>query len=215
MKIGIFGGSFDPPHIAHLILAQEACNQLGLERLLWVLTPNPPHKRGRRMTPAPQRWEMLQLALQGNPLFVPSRIDIDRPPPQYAVDTLHLLGQAYPEAELIYLIGGDSLRDLPTWRNPLGVIAAPAALGVFRRPRVRIDLARLESQLPGITAKIRWVEAPRLDISATRVRRLAGAGMDFRYYIPDAVHAYIIENGLYLPAPTGLLPAHPTWKNKF
>lgn len=197
MKIGVFGGSFDPPHIAHLILAQEACSQLGLERLLWVLTPNPPHKRGRQMTPAPLRWEMLTLALQDNPLFVPSRIDIDRPPPQYAVDTLHLLRQAYPGSELVYLIGGDSLRDLPTWRQPLEVITASSALGVFRRPRVRIDLERLESQLPGLTAKIRWVETPRLDISATLVRRLAGEGRPFRYYVPEAVHSYILEKSLY------------------
>lgn len=197
MKIGVFGGSFDPPHIAHLILAQEACNQLALDSLLWVLTPNPPHKRGRRMTPAPQRFAMLQLALRHNPAFTPSRVDIDRPPPQYAVDTLQILAQQYPLAELVYLIGSDSLRDLPTWHKPQEVIAACAAIGVLRRPRVRLDLDRLEAQLPGLTAKLRWIEAPRLDISATHVRKLAASGKAFRYYVPEDVFAYITENQLY------------------
>ena len=199
LRLGIFGGSFDPPHVAHLILAQEACNQLGLDRLLWVLTPDPPHKRGRRLAPTEQRFAMLQLALQGNPAFVPSRVDIDRPPPQYAVDTLHILALAYPPAELIYLMGGDSLRDLPTWRRPQEVVAACDAIGVLRRPRVRLDLARLEAQLPGLNRKIRWVDAPRLDISATYIRRLAGAGKEFRYYVPEAVYEYIREQRLYRP----------------
>lgn len=197
MQLGVFGGSFDPPHVAHLILAQEACNQLGLDQVLWVLTPDPPHKRLRKLTPADARFAMLTLALQGNPVFLPSRIDIDRPPPQFAVDTLHLLAQAYPQAKLVYLIGGDSLRDLPTWRRPEEVIAASAAIGVLRRPRVRIDLARLEAQLPGLSSKIRWIEAPRLDISATQIRRLVRAGQEFRYYVPDAVHTFINENQLY------------------
>jgi nicotinate-nucleotide adenylyltransferase len=197
MRLGVFGGSFDPPHVAHLILAQEACNQLGLDQVLWVLTPDPPHKRSRRLTPAAIRYQMLALALQGNPVFVASRIDIDRPPPQYAVDTLHLLAQEYPQAELVYLIGGDSLRDLPTWRRPAEVIAASDAIGVLRRPRVRIDLDRLEAQLPGLSSIIRWIEAPRLDISATQIRRLVGAGKAFRYYVPDVVHTFIVEKRLY------------------
>ena len=203
MKIGVFGGSFDPPHIAHLILAQEACNQLGLERLLWVLTPDPPHKRGRKLTAAPLRYAMLELALQGNPLFVPSRVDIDRPAPQYAVDTLHLLSNESPQAELIYLIGGDSLRDLPRWYRPQEILTASAAIGVLRRPRVRLDLNRLEAKLPGLSAKIRWIEAPQIDISATHIRRLAGAGKAFRYYVPEAVHAFILEKQLYRVAQAG------------
>lgn len=199
LKLGIFGGSFDPPHLAHLILAQEACNQLGLDQVLWVLTPDPPHKRGRRMTPSSLRYTMLQLALQENPAFIPSRVDIDRPPPQYAVDTLHILAKEYPGAELVYLIGGDSLRDLPTWRQPLGVIAASAAIGVMRRPRVRINLEGLEAQLPGLSAKICWIEAPRLDISATYIRRLVQQGKQYRYYVPEPVFNFIEDKQLYRP----------------
>lgn len=197
MKIGVFGGSFDPPHIAHLILAQEACNQLELDRVLWVLTPDPPHKRGRRLTAASTRLAMLQLALQDNTAFLPSRVDIDRPAPQYAVDTLHLLAKQHPQTELVYLIGGDSLRDLPTWRRPLEIISASAAIGVLRRPGARLNLARLESQLPGLLEKIRWIDAPRLDISATHIRRLVAEGKAFRYYVPEQVFAYIQKNQLY------------------
>lgn len=199
MKLGIFGGSFDPPHVAHLILAQEACNQLGLDHLLWVLTPDPPHKRDRRLTPTVLRLEMLQLALQGNPAFIPSRVDIDRPPPQYAVDTLQILAQEYPQAELVYLMGGDSLRDLPTWHRPLDVIAASSAIGVMRRPRVRVDLERLETQLPGLSAKISWIKAPRLDISATYIRRLVREGQQYRYYVPEPVYGFIEDKQLYIP----------------
>jgi len=199
MKIGVFGGSYDPPHVAHLILAQEACNQLGLDRILWVLTPDPPHKRGRHLTAAPTRLAMLNLALQDNPVFIPSRVDIDRPPPQYAVDTLHLLAKEYPQAELVYLMGGDSLRDLPTWRRPLEIILASAAIGVLRRPGARLNLARLERLLPGLLEKTRWIDAPRLDISATHIRRLVAEGKAYRYYVPEQVFAFIQENQLYRP----------------
>jgi len=197
MKIGVFGGSFDPPHVAHLILAQEACNQLGLDRILWVLTPDPPHKRGRHLTAASTRLAMLNLALQDNPVFTPSRVDIDRPPPQYAVDTLHLLAKEYPQAELVYLMGGDSLRDLHTWRRPLEIISASAAIGVLRRPGARLNLARLERQLPGLIEKTRWIDAPRLDISATHIRKLVAEGKAYRYYVPEQVFAFIQENQLY------------------
>ena len=150
MKIGVFGGSFDPPHIAHLILAQEACNQLELDRVLWVLTPDPPHKRGRRLTAASTRLAMLQLALQDNTAFLPSRVDIDRPAPQYAVDTLHLLAKEYPHAELVYLMGGDSLRDLPTWRRPFPEKADPYAL----QRLVSRTHPEVEVRVPGLMERI-------------------------------------------------------------
>src|SRR5512143_3713267 len=113
--IGVFGGTFDPPHTGHLILAAEAQAQLDLERILWVLTPTPPHKPGQRITSTALRLEMLQAAIDGNPDFELSRVDLDRPPPHYAVDSVHLLRAAYPQAWLAYLMGGDSLDDLPTW----------------------------------------------------------------------------------------------------
>ena len=116
-RLGVFGGTFDPPHLGHLILAAEACSKLELERLLWVLTPDPPHKLDRKITPLEHRLAMVTLAIQDTPAFELSRVEIDRPGPHYMVDTLGLLMKAHPSAELVLLIGGDSLSDLPTWQR--------------------------------------------------------------------------------------------------
>lgn len=196
-RIGIFGGTFDPPHIGHLILGAEACEQLGLDRLLWVLTPDPPHKRGRYISPLPQRLDLLRAALDGNPAFELSPVDIDRPPPHYALDTMQILRQLYPGAELIYLLGGDSLRDLPVWHLPLDFVAACDALGVMRRPGDAVDLFRLEQQLPGIGSRLRFIRAPLLEISSSDIRRRIRQNRTFRYFLPPAVYDLIQERRLY------------------
>lgn len=197
MRIGVFGGTFDPPHLAHLILAAEACDQLSLDRLLWVLTPDPPHKQGLDITPLPQRLALLQAALADNPDFEISRVDIDRPPPHYAVDTLHLLRAAFPGAELVYLLGGDSLVDLPAWVRPQEFVRACDELGVMNRPGELPDLDALDAQLPGLAEKVRWVQAPLLEISGSIIRRRAAQGGTYRYYVLPAVYALIEEWGLY------------------
>ena len=197
MRLGIFGGTFDPPHLAHLILAAEAQALLGLARILWVLTPLPPHKSGRSITPLPLRLEMLTAALQGNPHFEIARVDIDRPPPYYAVDTLRLLKAAYPDDELVYLMGGDSLRDLPGWYEPQAFVAECHALGVMQRPGAQIDWDALERRLPHLRAKVQLFSAPELDISSGLVRQKIAAGQHFRYYLPAAVYELIVRRGLY------------------
>ena len=159
-RLGIFGGTFDPPHLGHLILAAEALDQLNLDRVLWVLTPEPPHKHGQNRQSLDDRLGMLHVAISEFPSFQLSRVDIDRSPPHYAVDTVRLLAQQYPLSELIYLIGGDSLRDLPRWHKPLELVAACKSLGVMRRPEAHFDLARLEESLPGVTRKILNIDAP-------------------------------------------------------
>ena len=111
MRIGVFGGTFDPPHLAHLILAEEARYQLALERVLWVLTPESPLKPNDRITPVEQRLDMLEAALIENPAFEVSRVDLDRPPPHYAFETLKILKGSFSKGELFYLMGGDSFRD--------------------------------------------------------------------------------------------------------
>ncbi len=203
MRIGIFGGTFDPPHVGHLILAAEALEQLKLDRLLWVLTPEPPHKQDQPITPLAARLELVMAAILDNPAFELSRIEIDRQGPHFAVDTVHLLANQFPGAELIYLIGGDSLRDLPTWHNPQGLIAAVSQLGVMRRPDARINLARLERMLPGLSAKTIYIDAPRIEISSSLVRQRAAEGRDFRYYLPEQV--YRLVDGMHLyQTPTGV-----------
>ncbi len=121
--IGLFGGTFDPPHIGHLILAAEMRAQLSLDRLLWVLTPDPPHKQGQLITPVEHRLAMVKLAISNNDQFELSMVDIDRPGPYYAQDSVKIIAKQNPGADLVYLMGGDSLRDLPAWHCPTELVA--------------------------------------------------------------------------------------------
>jgi nicotinate-nucleotide adenylyltransferase len=196
-RLGIFGGTFDPPHLGHLILAQEACAQLGLARLLWVLTPIPPHKLGQAITPPAHRLAMLELAVRDDPSFEVSRVELDRPGPHYTADTLQLLAERFPSADLALLIGGDSLRDLPTWRFAPHLVAACREIGVMRRPGDSVDLSALERQIPGVQARVRFVDAPLLEISSSEIRRRVQQGKPFRYYLSPPVYEYILEKHLY------------------
>ncbi len=197
LRLGVFGGTFDPPHKGHLALAGAARRELRLDRVLWVLTPLPPHKTDQQITPLDDRLAMLEAALAKRPEFMLSRVDIDRPPPYYAVDTMRLLRVQFPGAWLIYLMGGDSLRDLPQWHAPRDFVDACDALGVMRRPGTRFDLAALENAIPGIGAKIHFVEAPLLDIAASEIRRRVQAGKPITSLVPPPVAALIVARGLY------------------
>jgi len=197
LRIGIFGGTFDPPHHGHLILAAECYDQLALDRLLFVLTPSPPHKQGKLVSPTEDRLELLVAAIRRDPIFELSRVDIDRPPPHYAVDTVNLLAREYPGAEMIYLMGGDSLADLPDWHAPDKFLAACDEIGVMCRPGEEVDLSALDRQLPGLAEKVRFVQAPLLEISSSEIRRRAAGGRHFRHYLPDPVYEIILEKGLY------------------
>jgi nicotinate-nucleotide adenylyltransferase len=196
-RIGIFGGSFDPPHIGHLILAGEAVDFLKLDQLLWILTPDPPHKTELSLADWQHRLAMLESCLVDNPQFEISRIDIDRPAPHYAVDTMHILSSQYPSDELIYIMGGDSLRDLPDWHKPLKFVQACHSIGVMHRPGDQIDLEKLEFVLPGLKSKVQFMEAPLLSISSREVRQRILEKRSFRYYLPRSVFTYIEENHLY------------------
>ena len=195
--IGIFGGTFDPPHLGHLILASEAHAQLGLDRLLWVVTPDPPHKRSQSIAPLRHRLAMVKHAIAGDSQFELSTVDMDRPGPHYAVDTVGIIANQNPGANLVYLMGGDSLRDLPRWHRPADFLAACDLIGVMRRPDDAIDLPSLENLFPGLTAKVRFVEAPLLDIAAHEIRRRVAEGRPFRYFLPSWVNSYIVKHNLY------------------
>ncbi len=196
-RIGIFGGTFDPPHLGHLILASEACTQLNLSRLLWVLTPNPPHKLSQVITSVEHRLEMLQRAIADNPAFELSRLELERPGPHYTLDTVRIVQEQFPSAPIVLIIGGDSLRDLPTWRLAADLVSACREIGVMRRPGDSADLAALESLLPGLRAKIRFVDAPLLEIASSEIRRRVAEGISVRYYLPPAVYEYIQKERLY------------------
>ena len=196
-RLGVFGGTFDPPHLGHLILAAEAHAQLGLDRVLFVLTADPPHKRDHYITPVEDRLAMLATAIKGQAIFELSRVEIDRPGPHYAVDTLRLLAKEHQGNKLVYLIGGDSLRALSDWDRPQEFIAVCDALAAMRRPGTRIDLDDLEQALPGLTAKLEFVDAPLLEISSSEIRERVRDGGHYRFYLPGAVYQLINERGLY------------------
>jgi nicotinate-nucleotide adenylyltransferase len=197
MRIGIFGGTFDPPHVGHLILAEECRTQLNLDILLWIVTDNPPHKRYVNISPIEDRVKLVQKAIQGNDAFVLSRVDIDRPGPHFAIDTVNILKQEYPDAKFFYLMGGDSLHDLPTWNRPQDFIETCDGIGVMRRHADQVDLASLESVLPGISQKVLIVDAPILEISSKQIRQRITDDQGFRYYLRDAVYKAVLDLGLY------------------
>jgi nicotinate-nucleotide adenylyltransferase len=196
-KIGLFGGTFDPPHIGHLILAGEAVSQFGLDRLLWVLTPDPPHKQENPITPLEHRLPMLEGMLAHNPAFELSRLEIDRPGPHYTIDTVRLLVRQNPNADIVLLIGGDSLWELPTWRLSADLVAAVSKIGVMRRPGDFTDLSEIQAQLPGAAEKITFIDALLQPVSSSELRRRIAAGGMYRYYVPPFVYDYIESHHLY------------------
>lgn len=197
MRIGIFGGTFDPPHIGHLILGAEAFDQLDLDRLAWVLTQDPPHKLARSKSKIEIRLEMLKLAISDNPAFEISRVDIDRPGPHFSIDTVRLIAEQYPDAEYYFLIGGDSLHDLPLWHKPFDLLRSITSLGVMRRPGDEVNIEELEKKIPGIGEKIIYIDAPLLEIASNEIRERIISGRHFRYFLPGRVFKYIQEKNIY------------------
>lgn len=197
MRLGIFGGTFDPPHLGHLILAAESADQLQLDRVLWVITPAPPHKAETTISPLDVRLRMLEAALDEDPRFEISQVDIDRPAPQYAIDTVNILKKMYPGSKLFYLLGGDSLHDLPNWHAPQRLLASVQGVGVMRRPGDRVDLGGVERFLPGLGIKVHFVEAPLLEIASRDIRDRIAEDRHYRYFLPEAVYEIIQELHLY------------------
>ena len=202
LRLGVLGGTFDPPHYGHLALAETARVQLGLARVLFVPAGDPPHKPGYPLSPVVHRAAMVTAAIADNPAFVLSRVDLDRPGPHYTVDMLALLRGMFSGAEFYFLMGGDSLAEFLTWRDPAGIIRQ-AILAVMERPGWTADLKSLEREVPGIRERLVWLDAPRLDLSATDLRRRVREGLPVRYLVPPAVEAYIREHHLYELPPRG------------
>ncbi len=198
-RTGYFGGTFDPPHLGHEILAQEALYQLNLDAVMWLITPDPPHKKKVSISPVEQRLEMLELVTSREPAFMISLIDLDRPAPHYAADTVEIIKDKDPSLELIYIIGEDSLRDLPGWYQPARLLAAVDQLGVAPRPGIHTNLDDLEKELPGITKKTSFLSGVMLEISSSLIRERAKQGAPFRHFLNPAVADYLEESGVYSP----------------
>ena len=198
-RLGILGGTFDPPHNGHLALAARSLRQLHLTSVVWVLTPDPPHKDLPDITAYPVRREMLETAIAGIPAYRLSEVESERPGPQYMVDTISILRECNPKAELTLLLGEDSLRDLPTWHRP-GEILVLCELAVLRRSDRKADMVSLEIQLPGIGARTTFLDAAPLDISSTEIRDRIRHGETVAGMMPDAVEKIIRRKSLYTMA---------------
>lgn len=196
-RIGVFGGTFDPPHLGHLILASESRSQLRLDRVLWIITPRSPHKIGNSMADISHRLEMVRLAIADEPAFELSTIEFSRPAPQYTVDTLDILQRQFPGGNLILLLGSDSLRGLAAWHRPADLVTACREIGVMRRPGESVQLTTLDAVIPGVTEKTRFVDAPLLQIASREIRRRIAVGLEFRYFLPVSVYDYIQAHDLY------------------
>lgn len=196
-RIGILGGTFDPPHVGHLWLATLAADELGLRRVLFMPAAQPPHKRNV-MTPAAQRLLMTRLAIAGNPAFELSFIEIERGGPSYTVDSLVALREIYgPEVGLYLLMASDSLAQIDTWREPDRLLAL-AEWAVAPRPGVPMpERSALDARFGEAAARIHLLDGPTLDVSASEIRRRVAAGRAIRYLVPRAVEELIVERRLY------------------
>jgi len=200
-RIGIFGGSFNPIHLAHLLLAEEACEVLDLEQLIFVPARLPPHKTRAALAGARERLRMVRLGVAGNPRFRVSDIELRRMGPSYTIDTVLTLRQRFGrKAELFFLIGSDTIAELPTWKE-IGRLATLCTFVPLSRPGVRVPrLSDLASALGREAARgilRRTIRMPQLDISASDIRNRAATGRSIRYLVPQAVEAYIRRKGLY------------------
>ncbi len=200
-QIGILGGTFDPPHIGHLVLAEYAAQALGLEKVLFVPAADPPHKRNEDKTPIEHRLAMLQQAIAGNGRFHISRVDMDRPGPHYSVDMVRLIAAQHSDAELYFVMGGDSLHDLPKWYHPREFIKS-CKLAVMRRPDEPVHPEMHEDVLPGLSERVVMIDAPLIGVSSTMLAQRVMAGRSIRYLVPDRVLTYIEAHQLYLSSGT-------------
>jgi len=202
-RIGLMGGTFDPIHYGHLVIAEEVRVTLALTEMLFIPTGQPPHKPGRVITPAEQRLAMLELAIASNPHFTISLIEMERPGLSYMVDTLRLLRtQMGTDVELSFVIGWDSLEELHTWHDPQGILAQLDALVAVGRPgymdESEYNNTQLETRLPGISQRLRVVQAPQFSVSSTDLRQRVAQGKPIKYQVPEAVEQYIFTHGIYV-----------------
>jgi nicotinate-nucleotide adenylyltransferase len=201
-RVGVLGGAFNPPHIGHLCLAQEAHARLGLDRVLLVPVREAPHRELASDPGARQRLAMVELATAGDERLEASAIEVERPGTSYTVDTLRALRETEPSHDLTLILGADQARRLRTWRRPEEVLAL-AELAVAEREG--LGSAAVAAELDGLTGRdrIRGFEMPRLDVSSTLVRERVAAGLPVRYLVPEPVAEHIAAEGLYAaPTPT-------------
>jgi nicotinate-nucleotide adenylyltransferase len=199
-RIGVIGGTFDPIHYGHLAAAEEARVKMDLERVLFVVAGIPPHKLNEEVTPVEHRLAIVSLAIASNPYFEISMVDVDRPGPSYTVHTISIMQeQMGQETEIFFIMGLDSLAELPTWHQPERLIESCRLVAV-KRPGVETDLAELESSVPGIASQVDIIDMPEVDISSSELQQRVRDGLPIKYQVPEEVERYIMEHGLYGPS---------------
>jgi nicotinate-nucleotide adenylyltransferase len=196
VRVGIYGGVFNPPHLGHLVAAQEAHALLGLDVVVWMPVGEAPHRVIESDPGVEARVEMVELAVADDERFSVSRIEVDRAGPSYTVDTLRELRERSPDDELFLILGGDQAAALPRWREPEHVLELATvvvfARGTSSRNAVGIQLSRLRG-----AEGVRFIEMPRIDVSSTMVRRRSAEGRPIRYLVPDKVANFIGAKSLY------------------
>lgn len=194
---GIFGGTFDPIHLAHLAIAEAARDAFDLHRVLFVVAARPPHKPGVSITPVDDRLAMVEAAVADNAAFETSRIEVDRDGPSYTVDTLAAVHAREPDAHLALILSAESYAELPTWREPARILELADLIVVPRDGYPDADERLIAERFPEAPAAIGFLDGPRMRLSASEIRDRAATRRSVRYLVPDAVATYIGDHGLY------------------
>jgi len=195
--IGVMGGTFDPIHIGHLAIGEEAREALSLDVVLFVPAAQPPHKPIGTVTAVEHRVAMVRLAIADNPSFELSTIEVDRAGPSYTADTVEELARREPGAELHLILSAETFAELPTWHEPERLFAAARIAVVPREGYAAADPGWLAVTFPGRDGRVTYLPEPRLGVSSTAIRGRVAAGRSIRYLVPDAVAAYIAAHDLY------------------
>jgi len=199
VRLGVLGGTFDPPHVGHLLLAEEARLALGLGEVLFTPAGGPWRKAGQELSPREDRLAMVRLAVADNPHFAVSALEIEREGPSYTAETLAALHEQLPDdSELFFILGQDSVADLPNWRQPQRIISLARLAVEASTAWEPAEASALEKEVPGISQRLVWLDMPRIDISSTAVRDRVRRGLSIRCWVPPAVEEYIRQHGLYV-----------------
>ena len=191
-RLGIFGGTFNPPHLAHLLAAEGVRDHLKLDRVFFVPAAIPPHKQKENIVPAKHRLEMVRLSIKGNHFFDLSDVELHRKGPSYTIDTVREMRRSYPDDELFFIMGIDLLTDFDTWKDPDRILEE-CRLVAMNRPG--FDLAVIDKEL---LMRVELVNVPSVDISSTNIRRRVKSGRSIRYLVTQDVEEYIRRNSIYL-----------------
>ena len=199
MNIGVLGGTFDPIHVGHLLVAEEARARLDLTETLFVPAGQPWLKLNNVISPAEHRVEMVRLAIAARPYFKLSTMEIERAGPTYTVDTIaELQAQLGAGDELFFILGWDNLNQLPQWHEPSRLVKMCRLVAVPRVDSPTSDLDSLEAAIPGLSGKVILLDAPRVDINASEIRQRVARGLSIAHLVPEPVERYIKQHGLYV-----------------